>query len=82
LISSLRNSVLFGIMMPVLAVMPIVVMTIWIGEPVLGLIQTACLLTIAGGLCAMVSHFVAGICGRQLPPEEDDGLDVAHPVDR
>ncbi len=81
-VSSLGKSVLVGTMMPVLAMMPMVVMTIWIGEPVVRLLQSTCMLTIAGGLCAMVSHVVAGMCGRPLPPEEDDDVDVVHPVDR
>lgn len=81
MITSLGKSVLLGIMMPVLAMMPIVVMAIWIGEPVVRLLQSTCMLTIAGGLCAMVSHVVAGMCGRPFPLEEDDDLSDVHPSD-
>ena len=82
IVSSLGRSVLVGIMIPILAMMPIVVMAIWIGEPVVRLLLSTCMLTIAGGLCAMVSHVVARMCDRPLPPEEDDDVDVVHPIDR
>ena len=81
--SSLGESVRAGVLVPIVALVPFVVLLIWDGTPARNLeekLQFLCVATAAGGLCAAVSHVVAGLFPRSPRPVNEDDENSHHPA--